>query len=143
MKKIFIMATILRCILEQQSSVGTILEIFDADPYMLISNIDRFLNKLADAIAATILLKTIMGDLSGIEIMVDIDHCDETPISYIIENPATSIGINEKALSAGLGRAQWHTLKSSIIIEARNVCKSKIRRDMVYYLVSQVLTSQS
>lgn len=139
-KKIYLLASIFRNIAGQRTGVGTVKEIFDAEDLdQLYANIDLFLARLAAVIVMTMLQATSCGDLGTIEVNLDINNLNGMPRPYVVENPATSLGIGK---SGSLTYAKWRKLEVEIANAADGICNVEMRYEVENYLSKVVRVTQ-
>ena len=133
MKKTYLLASIFRNIAGQRTGVGTVKEIFDAEDLdQLYANIDLFLARLAAVIVMTMLQATSCGDLGAIEVNLDINNLDGMPRPYVVENPATSLGIDKR--NGSLTYAQWKKLETEIANSTDGICNTEMRYEIESHL---------
>lgn len=119
--------------------LGTIEDIFNGPPLDLVPFIDKFLMRLVDAIVAALLQATSVGDLGDIEVEVDVDGFDPTPLSFTAHNPAAGMGFSSTALKKGLSKAETKALISGIVFEAEDLTNNDIADRVYRFFVPRAL----
>lgn len=133
-KKTYLLASIFRNIAGQRTGVGTVKETFDADVDLdqLYENIDCFLARLAAVIVVTMLQATSHGDLGAIEVNLDINNLNGASRSYVVENPATSLGFDKR--NGHMTYARWKKLETEIANSTDGICNTEMRYEIESHL---------